>query len=651
MEDERNPPEMMAAEDEDPLLGTQLGSFRLVRRLGRGGMGTVYLGEHVSIGSRMAVKVLHEHLAAYPELVQRFHAEARAVNLIGHENIVSIFDLNAAPPRPYLIMEYLEGVPLSSMVGVPARAEVWIPILAQACEALHAAHQRGIVHRDLKPDNIFLVQRAKGAPPFVKVLDFGIAKLIDGAGPQTQAGIIVGTPEYMSPEQSRSQRLDGRADVYSLGVIAYQLATGQLPFTEEGTAAQLVAHQTLPPPPPRTIHAGVSPPVEAVILRALAKSLADRYENALALKSALETALAEELRGGPFPEPAPAPAPAPVAPPPVAAPVPPVAAPGPGVAAPAPPFAPPVHAPPPVAGSRDTPARRHARPVEVPARVVLRPGAAPERMVCSDIARGGLFLRTQGELPQLFSRVHVTLELARGPLTSTCEVVRLVTPEQARLWGMAPGFGVQFLEPPPDFKAAVAQLLKGGTGNTPFAVTGPAGDAEANVLLEGYRANLQKEHYSLLTLPQEASFEAVRARVRVALAELEGLRVRQLSNAQRALLDSVFARVRDAGETLANVTRRAMYDALLGNFRGVESCLAAGLTVTQMESLRRDFLLRRPNAAGTARVHILTGNAFEKNGQLARAVESYERGLALDPLDLALLQRYRAVRRVLAQRS
>src|SRR6185503_13354210 len=110
--------------------------------------------------------------------------------------------------------------------------------------------------------------------------------------------------------------------------------------------------------------------------------------------------------------------------------------------------------------------RRRARTVEVPARVVLRPGAPAERMMCSDIARGGLFLQTQGELPALFSRVQVTLELARG-LTSACDVVRLVTPEQARLWGMAPGFGVQFVEPPADFKAAVAQLLKGGTGNTP----------------------------------------------------------------------------------------------------------------------------------------------------------------------------------------
>jgi serine/threonine-protein kinase len=613
MEDELNSPDLMAAEEDDPLLGTQLGSFRLIRRLGRGGMGSVYLGEHVSIGSRMAVKVLHEHLAAYPELVQRFHAEARAVNLIGHENIVSIFDLNAAPPRPYLIMEYLEGVPMSTLVGTPVKAEVWIPILTQACEALHAAHQRGIVHRDLKPDNIFLVQRAKGAPPFVKVLDFGIAKLIDGAGPQTQAGIIVGTPEYMAPEQSRSQRLDGRADVYALGVIAYQLATGQLPFTDEGSAAQLVAHQTLPPPPPRSIYAGVSAPVEAVILRALGKQPSDRPDNALALKAALEQALAEELRGPPVaPEPPP---------------------------------------PSPAAPAQEPPSRQRARTVEVPARVVLRPGAPAERMMCSDIARGGLFLQTQGELPALFSRVQVTLELARGLLTSPCDVVRLVTAEQARLWGMAPGFGVQFVEPPADFKAAVAQLLRGGTGNTPLEVVQHTVDADSTPLLESYRLNLQKDHYALLSLPQNAGFEAVRVRVRVALTELETLRARPLSPAQRVLLDTVLTRVRDAGETLTNLPRRAMYDALMGNFWGVESCLAAGLTVTQLEALRRDFLLKRPSAAGTAHVHVLTGQAYERNGQLDRALEAYERGLAADPLDLQLYQRCRAIRRTLAARG
>jgi serine/threonine protein kinase len=613
MEDELNSPDLLTADEDDPLLGTQLGSFKLIRRLGRGGMGSVYLGEHVSIGSRMAVKVLHEHLAAYPELVQRFHAEARAVNLIGHENIVSIFDLNAALPRPYLIMEYLEGVPLSTLVGTPVKADVWIPILAQACEALHAAHMRGIVHRDLKPDNIFLVQRAKGAPPFVKVLDFGIAKLIDGAGPQTQAGIIVGTPEYMAPEQSRSQRLDGRADVYALGVIAYQLATGQLPFTDEGSAAQLVAHQTLPPPPPRSIYPGVSAPVEAVILRALGNLPSDRPDNALALKAALEQARVDELKGPVAPEPP----------------------------------------PPPPQPPRETPSRRRARTVEVPARVVLRPGAPAQHMMCSDIARGGLFLQTQGELPALFSRVQVTLELARGSLTSPCDVVRLVTAEQARLWGMSPGFGVQFVEPPADFKSSVAQLLRGGTGNTPLEVIPPhaANNAGATPMLESYRANLQRDYYSLLSLPQNASLEAVRVRSRTALNELEVLKSRSLSPPQKVLLDTVITRVREASETLTNLPRRAMYDALMGNFWGVESCLAAGLTVTQLEAVRRDFLSKRPNAAGTAHVHVLTGNAYERNGQLERALEAYERGLTADPLDLQLYQRCRAIRRTLASRG
>ncbi|HZI12893.1 MAG TPA: serine/threonine-protein kinase, partial [Myxococcus sp.] len=283
----------LGVEEVDPLVGLTLGSFRLVRRLGRGGMGAVYLGEHVSIGSRVAVKVLHEHLARYPELVQRFHAEARAVNLIGHENIVSIFDLNAAPPRPYLIMEYLDGAPLSAWVGTPLPAAAVVAVLAQVCDALQAAHARGIVHRDLKPDNIFLVRRGRGTP-FVKVLDFGIAKLRDAHMPQTHAGIIVGTPEYMAPEQSLGRRVDGRADLYALGVIAYQLVTGRLPFTEEGLTAQLVAHQMRPPPPPRSVHPGVPPAVERVILHALAKAPEDRYPDTLALKAALQAALTEE---------------------------------------------------------------------------------------------------------------------------------------------------------------------------------------------------------------------------------------------------------------------------------------------------------------------------------------------------------------------
>ncbi|XXF79535.1 protein kinase [Myxococcaceae bacterium GXIMD 01537] len=582
--------------DADPLVGTQLGSFRLVRRLGRGGMGTVYLGEHISIGSRVAVKVLHGHLSAYPELVQRFYVEARAVNLIGHENIVGIFDLNAATPRPYLIMEYLEGEPLSARVGAPLPAASWVPLLAQVCEALQATHQRGIVHRDLKPDNVFLVKRA-GGPDFVKVLDFGIAKLTaGGVGPVTQAGVIVGTPEYMSPEQALGGQVDGRADLYALGVIAYQLATGQLPFTEEAAAGLLLAHTSRPPPPPRAVCPDVSPVMERVILRALAKTPAERFEHAHALRAALEAALVEEKRAGPS-RPAPAPA------------------------------------------------------LEWPARVVTRPGAPPERLVCTELSRGGLFLRTEGALPPLFTRLTVTLDVAGAPPPLACEVVSHVTPEQAQQWGRAPGFGVQLVEGTPALRLALERLQRGEPAPAkdpePAAVETP----EVVGLMERLLPRLSGDHYALLGLGREAGMEAVRGRARELLAELGAASREALSRTRRGQVDMLLARVREAAETLASLARRAAYDAGLGNYAGVAWCLGAGLTATQLEALRADFLARRPHAAGAAHIHFLTGAALERGGQPAQALAAYERGLALDPLDLGLQQRYRVLRKALGPRG
>ncbi|MCP3138841.1 protein kinase domain-containing protein [Pyxidicoccus xibeiensis] len=685
-----------AMEETDPLVGTRLGSFRLMRRLGRGGMGSVYLGEHVSIGSRVAVKVLHEHLAMYPELVQRFHAEARAVNLIGHENIVSIFDMDAAPPRPYLIMEYLEGAPLSAWVGTPLPAAGVVSVLAQVCDALQAAHARGIIHRDLKPDNVFLVRRGRSMP-FVKVLDFGIAKLADARMPQTHAGIIVGTPEYMAPEQSLGRRLDGRADLYAVGVIAYQLVTGKLPFDDEGLTAQLVAHQMRPPPPPRSVHPGVPAAVERVILRALAKAPEERYPTASALRAALQAALAEENRapapeanalaatppvsaagrgpapadgGGTAPSSRPGSAPAdgggtapssrpgPAAPgaegggtapssrPGPAAPA--VVTPPPAVEPDAPAPAPSASGGPRPGGAAEAPAR--PRSVELPVQVVLRPGEGPVRLTGSDLSRGGLFLRSAGALPPLCARLPVVLELESGPLSVLCEVVRHVPPEQARVWGMPTGFGVQFVEANAALKAAVDQLLKGGPARRP-SVEPHGDDAEAARVLEAWRQRSAGDHYAVLGLTPDADMEAVRARTREAASTLEALRQRPLSPSQRAWLDAALVRVREAGEALGAPVQRALYDAWRGNHAGVARCLEGGLTAEQLESLRREFLARRPQAAGTARIHFLSGGGLERDGQLARALEHYERGLALDPLEPGLLQRYRVVRRALAARS
>ncbi|MBZ4376210.1 protein kinase [Corallococcus sp. AS-1-6] len=619
-------PGKAVADEVDPLVGTQMGSFRLVRRVGRGGMGSVYLAEHVSIGSRVAVKVLHEHLTRYPELVQRFHAEARAVNLIGHENIVSIFDLNASAPRPYLIMEFLEGAPLSAWVGTPMSAGAVVPMLMQVCDALHAAHARGIVHRDLKPDNIFLVKRGRGMP-FVKVLDFGIAKLVDASMPETVAGIIVGTPEYMAPEQSLSRRLDGRADLYAVGVIAYQLLTGRLPFPDEGLTAQLVAHQTRTPPAPRSICPSVPPALEMVVLRALAKTPEERFPHALALRAALEQALATRppspraALGGPRPVQ--------------------------GAAS----------SGTPVTGPRRTPALASpgasgGKTLPVPVQVVLQPGAQPRPFTGSDLSRGGVFLHATGELPPMFAQVQAVLPLSTGPLSVTCEVVRHVSPEQAQAWSMRPGFGVQFVAPSTALKARIEQHLASATASPPPAPRELPEDVEAERVLAMWRGQLAGEgtHYTVLGLSPDAELESARERARELWGALSALRQRPLSRGQRSRLESMLIRVRDAGDTLGMPLRRARYDARLGNARGVARCLEAGLTAAQTDALRREYLAEQPRAVGTARVHFLTGNALERDGQLQRALESYERGLELDPLEWEYHQRRRVVDRALGAR-
>ena len=197
----------------DALIGQQVGSYKILKLLGTGGMGSVYLGEHSGIGSRVAIKFLHEHLSSNADLVQRFYAEARAVNVIGHANIVSIFDMNVLPPnRYYLVMEYLEGNSLESQVGGSMPMTRAVPILAQVCDALDQAHELGVVHRDLKPENLMLVKRGR-QEDFVKILDFGIAKLQSTmSNRKTATGVIIGTPDYMAPEQAGGDAIDGRTD-------------------------------------------------------------------------------------------------------------------------------------------------------------------------------------------------------------------------------------------------------------------------------------------------------------------------------------------------------------------------------------------------------------------------------------------------------
>jgi len=278
------PPEEPAAE-EDELIGRTIGSFVVTHPLGKGGMGAVYAAEHPVIGSRVAIKFLHPQYSADKKIVDRFFNEARAVNVIGHDNILKILDLNVTEDnRHYFIMEFLIGKPLQKLVeaGKPVPLSETGPILLQFCEALEAAHAHQIYHRDVKPDNVYLIVH-KGRKNFVKVVDFGIAKLTgsDGASTgQTQTGMVMGTPAYMSPEQAggMGNLIDARSDIYSTGAMMYQLATGRLPFPGSSFGEVLIGHLQQTPPAPRELNPDIPEAYEAVILKALAKKQDERQQ-------------------------------------------------------------------------------------------------------------------------------------------------------------------------------------------------------------------------------------------------------------------------------------------------------------------------------------------------------------------------------------
>ncbi len=268
------------------LIGKSIGNYLIKSKLGEGGMGAVYLGEHPLIGKRVAVKVLLEELASKEDIVARFFNEAKAVNDIGHNNIVDIVDFgkmkgDRGEDIVYFVMEFLDGESLSSRLR---RTGLSFPetmhVMAQACSALAASHAKGIVHRDLKPENLYLCPRG-GDKNFVKLLDFGIAKLTGDTSQshKTRTGLVIGTPAYMSPEQCEGKGLiDHRSDVYSLGVMMYELLTGRVPFPGEGFGEILVAHLTRQPEPPSTVNPDVTPELEAIVMHAIEKDRNRRFQ-------------------------------------------------------------------------------------------------------------------------------------------------------------------------------------------------------------------------------------------------------------------------------------------------------------------------------------------------------------------------------------
>ena len=270
--------------------------YRLIKKLGEGGMGAVYLAEHVTIKKRCAIKVLNPEYAHKTDLVERFLQEARAASMIAHENVVEITDFGAAPNGSvFFVMEMLIGEDLADTIKreAPMPWSRVAPMALQICSALKAAHAKGIIHRDMKPENCFRIERS-GNPDFIKVLDFGIAKVTsedpDGtAGRLTSTGMIFGTPTYMSPEQAQGEKVDHRSDIYALGVILYELLTGKVPFSADNFMGILTKHMFDDPLAPSEIapEANISPEVEALVLKALQKDRGFRFQSMQELAEAI----------------------------------------------------------------------------------------------------------------------------------------------------------------------------------------------------------------------------------------------------------------------------------------------------------------------------------------------------------------------------
>jgi serine/threonine protein kinase len=294
--------------DEASLIGQSLGDrYRLLEVIGEGGMGRVYRAEQIATGKPVAVKLLHPEFVGVDQVVRRFEREAQVMTELSHPNIVNVIELGEWNGRLFLAMELLAGKSLADLIGDGAKngrrlaVKRTLSIIRPMLDALEYAHALGVVHRDLKPENIMVVPGGLLSHESIKLLDFGIAKLgvraesatVPATQNLTQHGLVIGTPAYMSPEQAAGQQADVRSDIYSCGVILYQMMTGRRPFEAESPFDVLRMHLDTQPKSLRDVAAGAWIPdaVEGVVLRALAKRPAERFQTAGELRRALEQAV------------------------------------------------------------------------------------------------------------------------------------------------------------------------------------------------------------------------------------------------------------------------------------------------------------------------------------------------------------------------
>ncbi len=277
----------------DPLIGRLvLGTYRVTGVAGQGAAGVVYAAHDERMGRRVAIKILHHELSLHEPMRRRFIREARAIAAISHPNVIRVLDVGEVAGRPALVMEYISGRCLTNLLAAETLSqERVVAIVRQVAAALAETHARGVVHRDLKPANLMITQR-RHAGDVVTVLDFGVAKLtgamVDpGASRLTRDGEIFGTPHYVSPEQANGDEVDERSDIYSLGVVLYELLTGRVPFRGPAVAV-LMGHLGRAPAPPRSIDPRIAPALAGIAMRCLEKRRADRFASATELVDALD---------------------------------------------------------------------------------------------------------------------------------------------------------------------------------------------------------------------------------------------------------------------------------------------------------------------------------------------------------------------------